>query len=108
MPESTLAAHPALACELDTFSVVCLEWRLRAAMADSSSGRLVIASRCLSVQLPDLGSRTTACGCPIGLVLAQETSEKRNTFRFCVLINIIRSNIDSSGGMTWCGEITVR
>ena len=48
MPESTLAAHPALACELATLSVVCLAWRLRSAMADSSSGRLVMASRCLS------------------------------------------------------------
>ena len=28
MPESTLAAHPALACELATRSVVCLAWRL--------------------------------------------------------------------------------
>ncbi len=34
MPESTLAAHPALACELATRSVVCLAWRLRSAMAE--------------------------------------------------------------------------
>ena len=43
-PKSTLDAHPALACELATLSVVCLAWRLRSAMADSSSG-LAIASR---------------------------------------------------------------
>ena len=42
MPESTLAAHPLLACELATRSVVCPAWRLRSAMAESSSGRLVI------------------------------------------------------------------
>ena len=46
MPESTLAAQPALACELATLSVVCLAWRLRSAIAESSSGRLVMASRC--------------------------------------------------------------
>ncbi|MGO9474898.1 MAG: hypothetical protein ACLPWS_16080, partial [Rhodomicrobium sp.] len=45
MPESTVAAHPALACELATLSVVCLAWRLRSAMAESSSGLLVTASR---------------------------------------------------------------
>ena len=42
-------SHPsALACELATLSVVCRAWRLRSAMAESSRGRLVIASRCLS------------------------------------------------------------
>ena len=40
MPESTLAAHLALACELASLSVVCLPWRLRCATAERSSGRL--------------------------------------------------------------------
>ena len=38
MPESTLAAQPALACELATLSVVCLAWRLRSAIAESRRG----------------------------------------------------------------------
>ncbi len=45
---SALAAGTDLACALAMVSVVCRAWRERVAMACSSKGRLVIASRCQS------------------------------------------------------------
>ena len=43
--KSTAAAHPALACELATRSVVCLAWRLRSAMAEAGCSAITIIAR---------------------------------------------------------------